>query len=115
MLQGYVRLVPTSQSGLEGYGEVQIKTLYVWPRHHNWGIEKELLRAGLAALAARGHSTPWLLVNAQKKQAISFYIALGFDRVGKCNFCIGQTRFLNYIVSYAGLLADARQTALEDG
>ena len=100
---------------MEGYGEAQIKTLYVRPRHHNWGIGKELLRAGLAMLAARGHSIPWQAVNAQNKEAISFYMAPGFDRVGKRNFCIGQPRILNYILSYAGLPAAARQTALEDG
>ena len=115
LLQGYVRLVLNSQSGLEGYGEAQIKTLYVGPRHHNRGFGKELLRAGLAMLAARGHSTPWLAINAQNKEAMSFYMALGFDRVGKRNFCIGQTRVLNYILSSAGLPAVARQTALDDG
>ena len=108
-------MVLNSQSGLEGYCEAQNKTSYVRPRHHNQGIGKTLSRAGLAALAARGHSTPWLALKAQKKEAMSFYMALGFDRVGKRNFCIGQTRFLNYILSYAGLPAGARQTALEDG
>ena len=68
LLQGYVRLVLNSQSGLEGYGEAQIKTLYVGPRHHNRGFGKELLRAGLAMLAARGHSTPWLAINAKTKR-----------------------------------------------
>ena len=42
-------------------------------------------------------------------------MALGFDSVGKRNFSIGQTLFLNYFLSYAGLPADARQAALEDG
>ena len=71
-LQVYVRLVLNSQSGLEGYCEAQNKTSYVRPRHHNQGIGKTLSRAGLAALAARGHSTPWLAVNAQKKRRLVF-------------------------------------------
>jgi ribosomal protein S18 acetylase RimI-like enzyme len=80
----------------------EIKTLYVRPRHHHRGIGKALLRAGLSALEAAGHTSPWLMVNAQNQEAMGFYTAQGFERVGKRNFCIGDAQFLNYILSYTG-------------
>ena len=102
LVQGYIRLALNSNCGLEGTGLAEIKTLYVRPRHHHRGIGKALLRAGLSALEAAGHTSPWLRVNAQNQEAMGFYTAQGFERVGKRNFCIGDAQFLNYILSYTG-------------
>ena len=79
-----------------------IKTLHVRPQHHHQGIGKGVLQAGLAALEVAGHTSPWLMVNAQNQEAMGFYTAQGFERVGKRNFCIGDAQFLNYILSCTG-------------
>ena len=100
LVQGYIRLALNSDCGLEGTGVAEIKTLYVRSQQHHRGIGKDLLRAGLAALEAADQTSPWLAVNAQNQEAIGFYTAQGFERVGKRNFCIGDTQFLNYILSY---------------
>jgi ribosomal protein S18 acetylase RimI-like enzyme len=115
LLQGYIRLRLNSDCGLEDTGVAEIRTLYVRPPHHNRGIGKALLRAGLSTLEAGVHGSPWLAVNAQNKEAIGFYTTQGFERVGKRNFCIEDTRFLNYILSYAVSPTDACQKAMQDG
>ena len=88
-----IRLALNSNCGLEGTGVAEIKTLYVRPRHHHRGIGKALLRAGLSALEAAGHTSPWLMVNAQNQEAMEFTLPKVLNGLANVTFASAMRNF----------------------
>ena len=93
LVQGYIRLALNNNCGLECTGVAEIKTLYVRPRHHHRGIGKALLRAGLSALEAAGHTSPWLRVNAQTKRRWGFTLPKGLNGLANVTFASAMRNF----------------------
>ncbi len=96
-IDGFVRVTQNRPAPISGCGTVEIKSLYVQPRHHGRGIGGTLLQA--AREGAKKHRAPdlWLATNAENLPAIRFYHANGFDQVGKTSFYIQGEAYPNLV------------------
>ncbi len=97
-LDGYARLTIGRDSGVIGCAKTEISTLYIQPRHQGKGIGKALLSALLSECRDNGFLTPWLIVNCKNENAIRFYTAQGFEKVGTKYFEIDDKAYLNQIM-----------------
>ncbi|WP_293572646.1 N-acetyltransferase [Phaeobacter sp.] len=85
-IDGYIRVETGVPAPLSEGPDIEIRTLYVQPRHHGRGIGAALLRAGLAHCASQGASAVWLASNAENLPAKAFYERQGFERAGDTAF-----------------------------
>lgn len=100
-----VTLVAEHDGRLVGYAQVrwghtpacvearapgEIQRLYVVRDCHGRGVAHDLMRACLAALAARGTDVAWLGVWERNPKAIAFYRKFGFREVGAHVFTVGS-------------------------
>ncbi|WP_405109679.1 GNAT family N-acetyltransferase [Phaeobacter sp. BS52] len=94
-IDGYIRVDMGAPAPVVGGPDVEIRTLYVQPRHQGRGIGAALLRAGLAHCAEEGVARVWLASNAENTPAKAFYLSQGFERVGETQFIINDQSYLN--------------------
>lgn len=100
-----VTLVADQDGRLVGYAQVrfgdtptcvdarapgEIQRLYVVRDCHGRGVAHDLMRACLAALAARGTDVAWLGVWERNPKAIAFYRKFAFREVGAHVFTVGS-------------------------
>lgn len=98
-IDGYVRISDDQDSGVSVCSNTEIVTLYVQSRHHGKGIGKALLTTALENCAQRNILKPWLAVNSENLQAVQFYHANGFEKVGQTHFTIDDQAYLNEIMA----------------
>ncbi|MBM9468145.1 GNAT family N-acetyltransferase [Nakamurella leprariae] len=63
---------------------------YVHPDHHGAGVAQALVTASVEAARRRGSAGIWLGVNQENERANRFYAKVGFDRVGRKRFLVGD-------------------------
>ncbi|WP_353472553.1 N-acetyltransferase [Salipiger sp. H15] len=100
-IDGFLRLTSGVRGPLPRCSETEIATLYVQPRHQGRGIGRALLQAGLGAALAQGASSVWLSTNSENTPAIDFYLAQGFERIGRTYFRIGEEAYPNEVFRFA--------------
>jgi ribosomal-protein-alanine N-acetyltransferase len=64
-------------------GEAEVLTIAVDPRRRGEGLGRQLMRDGMARLAARGVSALFLEVDEHNAPALGLYRSLGFREVGR--------------------------------
>lgn len=97
-IDGFIRLSLDSEAPIDACSGLEIKTLYVQPRHHGRGIGKGLLKAGFDRCAQLGIQSAWLTVNAENTAARDFYLALDFRIIGQTHFRIGDQAYPNDVM-----------------
>ncbi|MBN2906852.1 MAG: GNAT family N-acetyltransferase [Rhodobacteraceae bacterium] len=99
-IDGFVRVSSGKSAPVAGLSDVEISTLYVQPRHHAKGVGKRLLNAAFQHCREIGAGSVWLTTNAQNAPAIAFYLAQGFEEVGKTRFRIQNEGYPNIVYAY---------------
>ncbi|WP_333847817.1 GNAT family N-acetyltransferase [Phaeobacter italicus] len=94
-IDGYIRVDMGAPAPVAGGSDVEIRTLYVQPRHHGRGLGRSLLSAALAHCAKQGVPAVWLASNAENLPAKRFYLSQGFDRAGETAFVLEGQSYLN--------------------
>lgn len=94
-LDGFVRLSRDKAAPVPNCSTMEISTLYVQPRHHGRGLGQSLLDLALNYAKAQGAPSVWLTTNSDNRQAISFYLRQGFQKVGTTHFRIQDQAYLN--------------------
>ncbi len=77
---------------------VELATLYVQEHFARRGVGARLLSAAEDAARWRGHAGLWLTVNARNANAIGFYDAQGYARVGTAFFGLGGEQHENHVL-----------------
>ncbi|RYP70051.1 hypothetical protein DL771_005742 [Monosporascus sp. 5C6A] len=97
-LLGFVQLVrgktdeclEESSTDLDPSGLAHLHRLYVDSRAHGGGIGSRLVAVAEERARAEGFSKVWLTVWEENERASALYERLGFAKVGKTDFVIGQ-------------------------
>ncbi|WP_119306719.1 GNAT family N-acetyltransferase [Cohaesibacter haloalkalitolerans] len=76
----------------------EIDTLYIRERHKGQGVGSALLKACYQSMAGAGHTAAFLRVNAENREAITFYERKGFETIGETWFGIEGERYLNFVM-----------------
>ena len=99
-IAGYLHIAAADQPDcVTGDAPVELKRLYVDPRHHRRGIGKRLLDEGIARARAAGARTLWLGVWERNFTAQAFYTREGFVRVGDHPFVLGSDTQTDWIMA----------------
>ena len=99
-LAGYLHIAPADKPDcVTGEAPVELKRLYVDPRHHRRGIGKRLFDEGVARAKAAGARTLWLGVWERNFTAQAFYTREGFARVGDHPFVLGSDVQTDWIMA----------------
>jgi len=81
----------------------EIATLYVSEHHARRGIGTRLLAAGMDLARSRSeHGDLWLSVYAGNPEALAFYAARGFERLGTLWFELGTGTHENHVLVLRG-------------
>ena len=97
-LRGYLRWCCPSKRPLPTCPAAEIDTLYVRERHKGQGIGSALLEASYADMRQAGHKEAFLSANAENKEAVSYYLAKGYETLGESWFEIEDGRYLNFVM-----------------
>ena len=97
-IDGFVTVCSTATPPLPGCSPLEIKTLYVQPRHQSGGKGAALLHHALAHCRRMGCEGAWLKVAAENSRAIDFYRRHGFQRIGSTDFVIADKAYENHVM-----------------
>lgn len=97
-IDGFVTVCSTATPPLAGCSPLQIKTLYVQPRHQSGGRGGALLRRALEHCRSLGGDSVWLTVAAENRRAIGFYLRYGFHKVGTADFVIADQAYETHVM-----------------
>lgn len=100
-IDGFIRVSSGKSPPVEADSRTEISTLYVQPRHHGKGVGKALLAAGLQRARDNDARSIWLTTNSENTNAIDFYLAQGFEKIGHTHFRIEDQAYLNDVLLYA--------------
>jgi ribosomal protein S18 acetylase RimI-like enzyme len=93
-----VTVCSTAAPPLPDCSPLEIRTLYVQPRHQSGGRGGALLRHALEHCRSIGGENAWLKVEAENRRAIDFYLRHGFTRIGSTDFVIADQAYENYVM-----------------
>ncbi len=94
-IDGYIKLQPNRTE----WGDMEITTFYVQPRHQGSGVGRALLTRALVHCQTQGATQVWLSTNSENHPAIGFYEKQGFMAVGECYFELEDARYLNVVLA----------------
>lgn len=95
---GYVLLMRPDLPGA-GAGDLEVRRLYVLQPYHGRRLGAGLLDAAIAAAREAGAARLLLGVYSVNARAIAFYERMGFVRVGRRDFHIGDRAYDDYVVA----------------
>lgn len=95
---GYVLLMRPDLPGA-ATGDLEVRRLYVLSPYQGRRLGVELLLAAIAAARAAGARRLLLGVYSVNERAIAFYERMGFVRVGRRDFMIGDRVYDDYVVA----------------
>lgn len=80
-------------------GDLELKRIYIFSRHHGGGLARRMMQ--LAVDAARGMGAKRLLlgVYAENDRAIAFYRKMGFEMIGDRWFTVGSREFYDKVMA----------------
>lgn len=88
---GYLKLnVGDAQTEYRSEGMMEIERIYVLSSHQGSGIGKRLMEFALEEAVRGGHPAVWLGVWEHNPKAIAFYTRMGFTRIGRHIFRMGD-------------------------
>jgi ribosomal protein S18 acetylase RimI-like enzyme len=97
-IDGFVTVCSAAMPPLAGCSSLEIKTLYVQPRHQSSGRGRALLNRALDHCRSVNGENVWLTVEAENGRAIGFYLRNGFHRVGSADFMIADQAYENHVM-----------------
>lgn len=98
-VKGYVKLT-MDQSALDPrYGTVEVATLYVRRHHKRQGIGTKLLRQAFSVAAEAAHRTMYLTIHHANHDAMAFYKAHRFHKVGDLLFEFEGIEVPNFVLA----------------
>ncbi len=87
-IAGFLMLVARSNHSLVQIKDpMEVRKIYVDPRHHGAGVAGALMNAALEVV---GEQPCWLSVHSGNARAIAFYRKWGFTPVGTYHFMVGN-------------------------
>jgi len=98
-IAGFLMLVsPSPHPQVAARNPIELRKLYVDPRHHGRGIANALMQSALAVIDQPAHDTAWLSVFSGNARAISFYRRWGFAIIGAQDFLVGSDRQKDFVM-----------------
>jgi len=95
-LAGFLMLVARSNHSLvQIKNPMEVRKLYVDPRHHGSGVAGALMQAALNIV---GEQPCWLSVHSGNARAIAFYRKWGFNPIGTYHFVVGNDPQEDYVM-----------------
>lgn len=79
-------------------GDIELKRIYVFSRHHASGAGRDLMAASFAHARELGAPRLLLGANEENHRAIAFYKKNGFDIIGERKFCVGGVYYDDVIM-----------------
>jgi diamine N-acetyltransferase len=98
-IDGFVAVCSASTPPLANCSSLEIKTLYVQPRHQADGRGAALLHYALNHCRSTRFESAWLRVSVENSRAIDFYLRHGFVRIGTTHFLIGDAAYENHVMA----------------
>jgi ribosomal protein S18 acetylase RimI-like enzyme len=95
---GYAALTPPALDIPVAEGDLELKRIYALTGWQNVGLGRVLMDAAVAEAQARGAKRLYLCVYEVNVAAQRFYARLGFERVGKQDFAVGDVIFNDWIL-----------------
>jgi ribosomal protein S18 acetylase RimI-like enzyme len=96
---GYAALTPPAIDIPVADGDLELKRIYALSGWQNAGLGRRLMDAAIAEARARGARRLYLCVYQINVGAQRFYARLGFERVGKQDFRVGDVVFHDWILA----------------
>lgn len=96
---GYAKLLTDPAQAIPGYGTAELATLYVRRHHKRQGVGRALLAAALDRAGAAGHRALHLTVHHANRDAIAFYEARHFRKVGDWIYRFNGFEVLNLVMA----------------
>jgi len=96
---GYAALTPPALDIPVAEGDLELKRIYALTGWQNAGLGRRLMAATVDEAKARGAKRLYLCVYEVNVAAQRFYARLGFERVGKQDFRVGEVIFNDWILA----------------
>jgi ribosomal protein S18 acetylase RimI-like enzyme len=82
-------------------GDIELKRIYIFSRHHGGGLARRMVEEALTAAASMGRTRMLLGVYAENHRAIAFYRKMGFAIIGDRQFMVGAQTFYDKVMARA--------------
>ncbi len=96
---GYAALTPPALDIPVADGDLELKRIYTLTGWQNAGLGRRLMDAVTAEARLRGAKRLYLCVYEINTAAQRFYARLGFERVGRQDFRVGEVIFHDWILA----------------